>query len=224
MTTPHKRTMVILILMVLVSLACLWEPIRLKLNSATEDPNETPEPTATQSLLEALEEAMQGTHMANTMSAMETMEIEILTPGVTATNEDENLIYGVKPEKIICEGEYTTTVTNLDEPDQTCSFIVPFTLEFWNVGTLGSAEYGEATFYWSYVNFQWGTCIVDQMTETTSTGTFSGGPNGLATAAWASIQLTAGQTGTLSYSDEDESAYGTCIIDNPAAFSGWTGP
>ena len=143
--------------------------------------------------------------------------------------EDENLIYGVEPQKVTCEGNYAFTMTQSseegeDETTQTCSFSIPFSLEFWNVGSQGGAEFAGATFTWSFVNFQWSDCSVDKMTETTSTGEFSGGPNGSMSAGWASIQLSSGQMASLSYSDEDEVMSGTCTILNSAAFAGWTGP
>jgi hypothetical protein len=138
--------------------------------------------------------------------------------------EDESLIYGVEPQKVTCEGEYIITITYLDEPVSTCAYTIPFSLEFWNVGSLGGAEFAGATFTWSYVNFQWSDCSVDKMTETTSTGEFSGGPNGSMSAGWASIQLSSGQMASLSYSDEDETMSGNCTILNPSAFAGWTGP
>lgn len=223
--------------MAFVSLACIFEPITSNNFLTTQNPNETPEPTATQSLLEALEEAMRGTHIANTLRAMETVEPENttisntqteiperLTQSALQTQEAESLIYGVKPEKMTCEGEYTTTATNLENTDEICSFIVPFMLEFWNVGALGGLDYEGVTFYWSYVDFNWGDCTVTKMTDTTSTGQFSGGPGGSINVTWASIQLKYGQTAILSYNDEDESVEGTCTIDKPAAFSGWTGP
>ena len=155
---------------------------------------------------------------------METEQVETLTQSALETKEAEALIYGVRPEKIICEGEYTTTVTNLDQPSEVCSFDVAFTLEFWNVGAKGGIDYGEATLYWSYVDFQWGSCSVDKMTDTTSIGEFSGGPDGKASVAWASIQISDGEKGSLTYDDENESAEGTCTIDNPAVFSGWSEP
>ena len=130
----------------------------------------------------------------------------------------------LKLEKMTCEGEYTTTATNLENTDEICSFIVPFMLEFWNVGALGGLDYEGVTFYWSYVDFNWGDCTITKMTDTTSTGQFSGGPGGSINVTWASIQLKYGQTAILSYNDEDESVEGTCTIDKPAAFSGWTGP
>jgi len=218
MNTTFKRITMVIILMLLVSLACSWTQIT---PFSIVDPNENPSnssnaaststiaPEATADLLKPLEEQL-GTAMGKTLSAMET--------------EDAELTYGVKPQKVICEGNYITTVTNVEDPDETCSFDVPFKLEFWNVGAVGGVEYAGATLYWHYVDFQWGSCSVDKMTETTSTGTSSGGPNGLASVEWASIQLSSGLTGSLSYSDEDESASGTCTIENPAVFSGWTGP
>ena len=140
--------------------------------------------------------------------------------------EDENLIYGVEPQKVSCAGNYTFTMTraNEDETTQSCSFSIPFSLEFWNVGSLGGAEFSGASFTWSFVNFQWSDCSVDTMTETTSTGDFSGGPNGSMSAGWASIQMSSGQMASLSYSDEDETMSGTCTILSPSAFAGWTGP
>ena len=140
--------------------------------------------------------------------------------------EDENLIYGVEPQKVSCEGNYTFTMTraNEDETTQSCSFSIPFSLEFWNVGSLGGAEFAGASFTWSFVNFQWSDCSVDTMTETTSTGDFSGGPNGSMSAGWASIQMSSGQMASLSYSDEDETMSGTCTMLNSSAFAGWTGP
>jgi hypothetical protein len=138
--------------------------------------------------------------------------------------EDENLIYGVEPQKVTCEGEYIYTNTNSEEPISTCVFTMPFTLEFWNVGALGGAEYAGATFNWSYVNFHRDGCDAYQLDERVSTGEFSGGPNGSMSAGWASIQLSAGQMASLSYSDEDETASGTCTILIPSAFAGWTGP
>ncbi|MFN2302503.1 MAG: hypothetical protein ACK2TV_02105, partial [Anaerolineales bacterium] len=140
--------------------------------------------------------------------------------------EDENLIYGVEPQKVSCEGNYTITISHLDEDEneQSCSFNIPFSLEFWNVGALGGAEFAGATYTWSYVNFYWDGCEAYQMTETTSNGEFSGGPNGHASATWANFQLSSGQTASLSYSDEDEVMTGTCTILNPSAFAGWTGP
>ena len=138
--------------------------------------------------------------------------------------EDENLIYGVEPQKVICEGQYTISITHLEEPITTCSFTIPFNIEFWNVGALGGAEFAGASFTWSYVDFYWAECEAYQMTEKTSSGEFSGGPNGLASITWASIQLISGQMGSLSYSDEDETMTGTCTILSPAAFAGWTGP
>jgi hypothetical protein len=140
--------------------------------------------------------------------------------------EDENLIYGVEPQKVTCEGNYTFSMTRADEDEtaQTCSFSVPFSLEFWNVGALGGAEFAGASFTWSFVDFYWKDCNLNKMTETTSIGEFSGGPNGHASIAWASIQLSSGQMASLSYSDEDEVMSGTCTILSPAAFAGWTGP
>ncbi len=141
--------------------------------------------------------------------------------------KDENLIYGVEPQKVTCEGNYTFTNSRQkdeDKPVETCSFTIPFKLEFWNVGALGGSEFAGATFTWSYVNFYWSQCELDQMTERSDDGEFSGGPNGHSSIAWATIQLMSGQTGSLSYSDEDEVMSGTCTISNPDSFAGWTGP
>ena len=149
---------------------------------------------------------------------------EVETMIALATWEAENLIYGVEPQKVICEGDYTLTMTRLTEPVKSCSFTVPFTLEMYNVGALGGDEFSEATFYWSYVDFQWPDCSVEKMTDTLSTGTFSGGPNGHTDVAWANIQLYTGQTGSVTFTDEDESVSGRCAINNPSVFSGWTGP
>ena len=138
--------------------------------------------------------------------------------------EDENLIYGVEPQKVTCEGQYKYSNTRLEEPVKTCSFNVSFRVEFWNVGVLGSEEFAGATFYWNFVNFDWEGCAITSTPDKISTGQFSGGPNGSMTLDWAFIQISAGQTGTITYSDADETISGTCTISNPAAFSGWTGP
>jgi hypothetical protein len=233
MNTPRK-SVTIIIIMLCSSLACISIekiPDFILNGFRLADPTETPnpalptkiEPSATVDLYEILEQQA-ATSFQGTMRAIETEQVITLTQSALETSEAEALIYGVRPEKIVCEGEYTTTTTNLDDTDQTCSFIVPFTLEFWNVGALGGADYVGATLYWSYVDFQWGDCSVTKMTETTSIGEFSGGPDGNANVAWASIQLNTGETGSLSYEDEDELAEGTCTIDNPAVFSGWTEP
>jgi len=99
-----------------------------------------------------------------------------------------------------------------------------FRLEFWNVGALGGAEYGGASFYWNYVSFDYDDCAITSTPEKTTTGQFSGGPNGSLTAGWANVQITSGQTGTLNYTDADEVVSGSCTINNPSAFAGWTGP
>ena len=141
--------------------------------------------------------------------------------------EDENLIYGVEPKKVTCEGNYNWTYSRQkdeDKPVETCSFTIPFTLEFWNVGALGGSEFAGATFTWSYVDFHWTQCELNQMTERSDDGEFSGGPNGHSGIVWATIQLMSGQTGSISYSDEDEVMSGTCTISNPESFAGWTGP
>lgn len=137
--------------------------------------------------------------------------------------EDENLIHGVEPQKVTCTGDYVVTFTNVYEDDsvRTCSFTIPFSIEFWNVGALGGAEYSGASFTWSYVNFLYDGCKIENLTERISTGEFSGGPNGHATISWASFSLNSGATASLSYSADDEYASGSCTILNPSAFSGW---
>ncbi len=134
--------------------------------------------------------------------------------------EDDNLIYGVEPKKVFCEGVYTYTNTQLVK---SCSFSIPFSLEFWNVGALGGADFAGASFSWQYVDFN-ADCKATQLSTRTTSGSFSGGPNGHMNTTWASIQLSAGEMGSLSYSDEDETMSGSCTISNPAAFAGWTGP
>ena len=138
--------------------------------------------------------------------------------------EDDNMIYGVEPKKVSCTGTYTYSNTHLTEPVKTCSFSIPFSLEFWNVGAAGGAEYAGATFNWQYVDFKWADCKTSQIANKSTSGSFSGGPNGNTTVGCASIQLSAGEMGSLSYSDEDETMSGTCTISNPSAFAGWTGP
>ena len=138
--------------------------------------------------------------------------------------EDEDLVYGVKPQKVTCDGEYTITITRLKEPQKNCSYIVSFSLDFWNAGSLGGAEYAGANYDWTYIDFSWEDCAVTAYTDKLTTGTFSGGPNGTLTAGWAYVQLNAGQSASLYYSDEDEIISGTCTISNTAAFSGWNGP
>jgi hypothetical protein len=138
--------------------------------------------------------------------------------------EEENLIHGVEPKKVTCEGQYTATFTRTEEPVKSCSYNMAFRLEFWNVGALGGAEYGGASFYWNYVSFDYDDCAITSTPEKTTTGQFSGGPNGSLTAGWANVQITSGQTGTLNYTDADEVVSGSCTINNPSAFAGWTGP
>jgi hypothetical protein len=140
--------------------------------------------------------------------------------------EDENLIYGVEPQKVTCEGSYIATYTELDEDDNpiSCAYTVPFTLELWNVGALGGAEYAGATLNWSYVNYDWSGCTLNELGERSTSGEFSGGPNGNMSAGWASIQMYSGESASISFSDEDERVSGTCTILNPSAFAGWTGP
>lgn len=138
--------------------------------------------------------------------------------------EDKNLIYGVEPQKVVCEGEYNLIIMHFEEPVKSCTFSVPFSIEFWNVGALGGADFAGASFYWQYVNFNWDDCSVSSYGENISSGEFSGGPNGHMKIGWATIQLSAGKTGSLSYSDDDETMSGQCTVSNPAAFNGWTGP
>jgi len=234
MNTSRKRIIMILIILLLCSLACIsiekipdfiLHGFRLADPTETPNPASTPiiEPSATGDLFEIVEQQA-ATSFQERLQAMETEQVITQTQSALETSEAESLIHGVKPEKIVCEGEYTTIVTNLDDTDQTCSFNVQFTLEFWNVGALGGADYGVATLYWSYIDFDWGSCHINKMTETTSTGDFSGGPDGHASVTWASIQLRDGETGSVSYEDENESVTGTCIIDNPEVFTGWTKP
>ena len=131
--------------------------------------------------------------------------------------EDENLIYGVEPDKVTCEGSYVATYTELDTDGNpvACSYTVPFSLELWNVGALGGAEYGGATLNWSYVNYDLSGCKLNELGERSTTGDFSGGPNGHMSAGWASIQLYSGESASISFSDEDENVSGTCSILNP---------
>ena len=138
--------------------------------------------------------------------------------------EDENLIHGLEPQKVTCEGQYSYNNTRLEEPVKTCSFNMPFRVEFWNVGVLGGEEFAGATFYWNFVSFDWEGCAITSTPDKISTGQFSGGPNGSMTLGWAFIQISSGQIGTITYSDADETISGTCTINNSAAFSGWTGP
>jgi len=163
-----------------------------------------------------------------TQNALETELIppEVLTPEPTLTlfPTDDNLIYGVEPKKVFCEGVYTYTSTHLSEPVKSCSFSIPFSLEFWNVGALGGDDFAGATFNWQHVEFKYADCKATQISTRTTPGSFSGGPNGHMNITWASIQLSAGEMGSLSFSDEDETASGSCTISNPAAFAGWTGP
>ncbi|HPX96435.1 MAG TPA: hypothetical protein PK057_08370 [Brevefilum fermentans] len=137
--------------------------------------------------------------------------------------EDENLIHGVEPQKVTCTGDYVITFTNVydDGSTRVCSFTIPFSLEFWNVGALGGAEYSGASYTWSYVNFLWDDCSVDNLGERVSTGEFSGGPDGHATIGWANFSLNSGATASISFSDEDENVSGSCTILNTSAFSGW---
>lgn len=137
--------------------------------------------------------------------------------------EDENLIHGVEPQKVTCTGDYVSTFTEVyeDESARVCSFTMPFSIEFWNVGALGGAEYSGASLTWSFVSFKYADCSIGNLEERVSTGEFSGGPNGHATIGWANFSLNSGVTASVSYSDEDEYVSGSCTILNPSAFSGW---
>jgi len=121
--------------------------------------------------------------------------------------EDEELIYGVKPQKVVCEGGYHGDMFGISRD---------WKIEFWNVGLLGGEEYGELTSYFDGVdeNFE-SKMFVDS-------GTFSGGPNGQITISGRKAD------GGLLYLELDEGIsvndeY-SCMVLNPEAFDGWTGP
>ena len=216
MNAPHKRSIIlfsIVIIMVLAALACEFDTGGIFVGPNHYYSDE--EIQQTENALNALK---------NEATITQEAFLETQSAALTSTKGAESLISGVLPQEVICEGNYTTTLTNLANPDETCTYAVPFTLVFYNVGAYGEGEYAAATFHWSYVDFEYDDCEINEMVDKTSTGVFSGGPNGLASVAWASIQLSSGLTGSLSFSDENEYASGTCTVLNPSAFSGWTGP
>jgi hypothetical protein len=115
---------------------------------------------------------------------------------------------GLQPQKVIATSSFACGNTSL-----------PATLEVWNVGAQGGQAYAQATIT-GY------NCINDKpdMTLRTMTGTFTGGPNGVATFEICTGAGSSSQCVTLAYQFVDgkrilfngvESGY---VIQNPEAF------
>jgi|GEM_PF-1262847 hypothetical protein len=137
--------------------------------------------------------------------------------------KDPNLIYGVEPQKVFCEGDYTYL---FEAEGARCEYTFGFSVEFWNVGALGGPEYADAIFTIDNPNISpWNNCELNAVNPSVSTITFSGGPNGDFPSDFSGMTLSSGST--ISFSTPPDSvlkASGECTVQNPEAFNGWTGP
>lgn len=140
--------------------------------------------------------------------------------------EDPNLIYGVEPQKVFCEGDYTYLFEVEGEFPTRCEYTLGFSVEFWNVGSLGGPEYADAIFTIENPNISpWNNCELNAVNPSMTTITFSGGPNGEFQVEFFSMTLSSGST--ISFSTPPDSVLivsGECTVQNPEAFTGWTGP
>lgn len=149
----------------------------------------------------------------NQPDSKEAYQQALIDMGLLVAAEDEALIYGVKPQQVVCEGSVLMY-------GKSCSVANPIKFEFWNIGALGGEDYNEVkAIYTSGVIGM--NCEREEEYEETSLGSFSGGPNGTILMEGLSLQLINGENIKYYYGDGDSLE---CSVVNPEAFDGWTGP
>ena len=131
------------------------------------------------------------------------------------------------PQKVIA------TYSGLFPPDASevyheCDWeTIEFRLEVWNVGSAGGTQYAEASLWIKMaIGFPYNNCEFTGFDEVTSTGTFTGGPNGVAAIDYGlagNIQFVDGQKAVFHPFFEWEGVaidFGTyeLAVENPDAF------